>query len=211
MRSEQEEDKEEAFWKMDGALYTTAGWRKREKKRNLSRRNPPRTGLSRMAPRAEKRETHISRNVLCDCTVLYPSHRSPSLFSLSLTPTKTSRSRIKNLIIIKTNSEENDATRNEKHHRISPKTKDIINHRVIIRTCTVVCFLSAYFSCVCVLCANFIRKENVVFLWFGRFCFLHRPRVGTKKQQKRGKEPQKAWEEDTCHRTCAPQMRQNHL
>jgi len=131
VRSEQEEDKEEAFWKMDGALYTTAGWRKREKKRNLSRRNPPRTGLSRMAPRAEKRETHISRNVLCDCTVLYPSHRSPSLFSLSLTPTKTSRSRIKNLIIIKTNSEENDATRNEKHHRISPKTKDIINHRVM--------------------------------------------------------------------------------
>ena len=67
MRSEQEEDKEEAFWKMDGALYTTAGWRKREKKRNLSRRNPPRTGLSRTAPRAEKRETHISRHVLCVC------------------------------------------------------------------------------------------------------------------------------------------------
>jgi hypothetical protein len=32
VKSEQEEDKEEAFWKMDGALYTTAGWRKREKK-----------------------------------------------------------------------------------------------------------------------------------------------------------------------------------
>jgi len=84
VRSEQEEDKEEAFWKMDGALYTTAGWRKREKKRNLSRRNPPRTGLSRTAPRAEKRETHISRHVLCVCTVIHPSHRSRSPFSLSL-------------------------------------------------------------------------------------------------------------------------------
>ena len=148
VRSEQEEDKEEAFWKMDGALYTTAGWRKREKKRNLSRRNPPRTGLSRMAPRAEKHETHISRHVLCVCTVIHPSHRSRSPFSLSLslTRTKNSRSRIKNLIIIiKTNSEENDATQNDKHHRISPKTKEIINHRVIIRTCTVVCFLSAFF------------------------------------------------------------------
>ena len=61
------------------------------------------------------------------------------------------------------------------------------------------------------ICSYFIRKENVVFLWFGRFCFLHRPRVRTKKQQKRGKERQKAWEEDTCHRTCAPQTRQNQL
>ena len=133
VRSEQEEDKEEAFWKMDGALYTTAGWRKREKKRNLSRRNPPRTGLSRMAPRAEKRETHISRHVLCVCTVIHPSHRSRSPFSLSFSPQQKIRAlRFKNLIIIiKTNAEENDATRNEKHHRISPKTKDIINHRVM--------------------------------------------------------------------------------
>lgn len=203
---------------MDGALYTTAGWRKREKKRNLSRRNPPRTGLSRTAPRAEKRETHISRHVLCVCTVIHPSHRSRSPFSLSFSPQQKIRAlRIKNLIItiVKTNAEENDATRNEKRHRISPKTNN--KQRVIIRTCTVVCFLSAYFkSYVCVLlcaiiCSYFIRKENVVFLWFGRFCFLHRPRVRTKKQQKRGKERQKAWEEDTCHRTCAPQTRQNQL
>jgi hypothetical protein len=127
VRSEQEEDKEEAFWKMDGALYTTAGWRKREKKRNLSRRNPPRTGLSRTAPRAEKRETHISRHVLCVCTVIHPSHRSRSPFSLSFSPQQKIRAlRIKNLIIIivKTNAEENDATRNEKRHRISPKTNN---------------------------------------------------------------------------------------
>jgi hypothetical protein len=131
VRSEQEEEKE-AFWKMDGALYTTAGWRKREKKRNLSRRNPPRTGLSRMASRAEKRETHISRHVLCVCTVIHPSHRSHSPFSLSFSPQQKIRAvRIKNLIIIiiiKTNAEENDATRNEKRHRISPKTTDIINN-----------------------------------------------------------------------------------
>jgi len=92
VRSEQEEDKEEAFWKMDGALYTTAGWRKREKKRNLSRRNPPRTGLSRTAPRAEKtRNTHLASRFM-------RLHSHPSFapiafsfLSLFLTPIKNSR------------------------------------------------------------------------------------------------------------------------
>ena len=45
-------------------------------------------GLSRTAPRAEKRETHISRHVLCVCTVIHPSHRSRSPFSLSFHPNK---------------------------------------------------------------------------------------------------------------------------
>ena len=100
---------------------------KEGEKRNLSRRNPPRTSLSRTAPRAEKRETHISRHVLCVCTVIHPSHRSRSPFSLSFSPQQKIRAlRIKNRIItiVKTNAEENDATRNEKRHRISPKTNN---------------------------------------------------------------------------------------
>ena len=49
------------------------------------------------------------------------------LLSLSLSPQQKIRAlRIKNLIItiVKTNAEENDATRNEKRHRISPKTNN---------------------------------------------------------------------------------------
>jgi hypothetical protein len=75
----------------------------------------------------KKRETHISRHVLCVCTVIHPSHRSRSPFSLSFSPQQKIRAlRIKNLIItiVKTNAEENDATRNEKRHRISPKTNN---------------------------------------------------------------------------------------
>lgn len=145
MRSEQEEDKE-AFWKTDGALYTTADG-ERERKKGIS----PVGILLELACRewhtAHKNAKHVSRvtfYAIAQHSILRIDRLLLSL-SLSLTSTKNSRSRIKNLIIIiKTNSEENDATRNDKHHRISPKTKEIINHRVIIRTCTVVCFLSAF-------------------------------------------------------------------